>query len=395
MQFLMPKEELIISPKIGKIVTTQPQTILPARSLEEAVEILNSGVSDSDRAFFLEEFTRYNVGNTPMSDLRDYVGRDIDTYGQIIVIKDESKNLEGRTDGFSGNVKVRFGLRGVLEALTIGRRTLDGDIEKPPDGITGFVEATSGSTGTAVAYFAREKGIPCVIFIPENAQSRIAEIMSLGAIVKETPAVDYMGGAIQGADNFLRDNPKFVQLKQYDNTANPAAHFDTTGREVIEQCDTSIGKFPDFIIASGGTSGTVMGTGLRLMHEAQKRGKSVGVYIVQPEDSAFHLYSGTQRIDALDEHKPLVYVKFANVVLGGIQRNTIYASNEELLDFLAAYDCNFRGGRSTALSIIGALRFAKDLKEHGETGKVIATFSPSNNSGEDYAKLTEMYRRQK
>ena len=381
------------------MLISQPE-ISPARTLDEAVKILNEGISEEDKDFFLREFERYGVGNTPMYDLREYVDNDVDTHGQTILIKDESRNLEGKTDGFSGNVKVRFGLRGVLEALSpsIGRRTLDGDVQRYSS-IEGFVEATSGSTGTAIAYFAREKGIPCVIFIPENAQARIAEIRLLGAVVKETPAVDYMDGAIAGANNFLRENPRYVQFVQYNNTANVSAHFDTTGVEFIKQSDLLTGRFPDFLVSAGGTSGTVMGSGLRLKHEASKRkigNKEIGVYIAQPDDEAFSLYSGTQWIEKKkndsEDHRPWIYRKFAGVVLGDVNKNTIFASNDELLNLLDSYDCVFRGGRSTILNIIASLKLAEQLDNEGIRGKVIVTLSPSNNAGEDYAGLVGMYK---
>ncbi len=376
------------------------QEITPARTLEEAVSILNKGVSPNDREYFQRQFKEYGVGDTPLLDMREYVDRDIDTHGQIILIKDESKNLDGKTDLFSGNVKVRFGLRGILEAMSPnGRRTLDGNVQRYSN-IEGFVEATSGSTGTAIAYFAREKKVPCVIFIPENAEQRIKEIKFLEADVRRTPAVDYMDGAIKGADDFLKDNPKYVQFVQYNNTANVSAHFDTTGVEFIEQTDTLVRRFPDFLVAGGGTSGTVMGSGIRLKYEASRRkhgDKDVGVYIVQPNDDAFHLYGGTQWIERkktdAEDNRPWIYRKFANVVLGDINKNTIFASNDELIDFLDGYECTFRGGRSTILNIIASLKLAEQLKDDGIVGKVIVTLSPSNSVGEDYAGLVGMYKR--
>ncbi len=119
-----------------------------------------------------------------------------------------------------------------------------------------IVEPTSGNTGVSLAMLAAVKGYRCVIVMPEgygHAKARLME--AFGARVVRTPAEEMMSGAIEKALEIAKETPLSYLPNQFENPANPQAHYETTGREIYEELGNTIDAF----VAGVGTTGTLTG----------------------------------------------------------------------------------------------------------------------------------------
>jgi cysteine synthase A len=169
-----------------------------------------------------------------------------------------------------GSVKDRIALGMLREAERKGRL-------KPGAGTV--VEPTSGNTGVGLAMVCAVKGWRCVLVAPEGLpERRIAFLKAYGAELILTPAEQGMTGAIEKAENLLKENPGWIMPMQFSNRDNPATHRKTTGPEIFKALDGQVHAF----VAGVGTGGTLTGTGDFL----KRRLKSVKIIAVEPESSA-------------------------------------------------------------------------------------------------------------
>jgi len=153
--------------------------------------------------------------------------------------------LESFNPGFS--VKDRIGLALIRSAEGDGRLAEGGTI----------VEATAGNTGLALAMVGRQLGYRVILVIPEQFSIEKRRLMrALGGEVVVTPAHDGMAGAQRRAREIAATTPGAVYVNQFDNPANPDAHFDTTGPEIYHQ----MGGRLDALVAGCGSGGTFSGT---------------------------------------------------------------------------------------------------------------------------------------
>lgn len=125
-----------------------------------------------------------------------------------------------------------------------------------PGGI--IVEPTSGNTGIGVAFAAAAMGYKAILVMPESMSIERRKMMAiLGAELVLTPAAGGIPGAMAKAEEIIASTPGAVRAGQFDNPANPAIHYTTTGPEIWADCDGEV----DVFIAGVGTGGTLSGAG--------------------------------------------------------------------------------------------------------------------------------------
>jgi len=174
------------------------------------------------------------IGSTPLVALRKLFACKTTVLGK----------LEGRNP--LASVKDRIGLSMIEAAQREGKLK--------PGGL--IVEPTSGNTGIALAFVAAARGYKVVLTMPDSMSIERRKVLRfLGADVVLTPAIEGMRGAIDKAEEILRDSPGAFMPQQFENPANPEVHRRTTGMEIWN--DTA-GKV-DVVISGVGTGGTITG----------------------------------------------------------------------------------------------------------------------------------------
>ena len=211
------------------------------------------------------------IGRTPLLRLRRVVP---DRLGVEIYAKAEFQNP-------GGSVKDRAA-RAILEDAE------ERGLLRPG---TTILDATSGNTGIAYAMIAAANGYRLKLCVPENVtRERLRILRAYGAQVVLTSAMEGSDGAIREARRLYAEDPqRYFYADQYNNEANWRAHYDTTGREILEQTDGRVTHF----IAGLGTSGTFVGTGRRLREERP----GVRLVSVQPE-SPLHALEGLKHMES-------------------------------------------------------------------------------------------------
>ncbi|MFI5227237.1 MAG: PLP-dependent cysteine synthase family protein [Candidatus Limnocylindrales bacterium] len=141
-----------------------------------------------------------------------------------------------------------------------------------PDSI--ILEPTSGNTGIALAMIARRKGYRIALVMPDNVTPERRDVARLfGAEILDSPGAEGSNGAIRLARRMASADPRYVMADQYANPANPLAHYETTGPEILDACPEI-----DAFVAGLGTGGTLMGVG-RYLREHKP---AVKLYAAEP-----------------------------------------------------------------------------------------------------------------
>ena len=123
-----------------------------------------------------------------------------------------------------------------------------------------LLEPTSGNTGISLALVAKLKGLRLTCVMPSNAtQERRALLELYGATIVDSPGEAGSNGAVRLAQEIAASDDRYVMLFQYANEANPRAHYDGTGAEIVRDLPRV-----DALVAGLGTGGTLMGSGRRL-----------------------------------------------------------------------------------------------------------------------------------
>jgi cysteine synthase len=281
---------------------------------------------------------RYNsvldlVGDTPMVDVSNLSPNPAVT----LLAKMESQNP-------AGSVKDRIALNMILEAEEDGTLTPGKTI----------IEPSSGNTGIALAMIAQIRGYPIKIVMPENVSIERRQLLEIfGAEIILSPGEEGSNGAVRRAQAIADEHPEWAFLYQYANEANPRAHFDTTGPEILRDAP-EITHF----VAGLGTSGTLMGVGTYL----KEHKPDVKIYAVEPP-----IGEQVEGLRNLDEgYIPPVYEKWGGAELLDGKRIVRPRESIEWTRRLSA-ECGIFAGISSGAALAGAVRVAERI----ESGTIV------------------------
>jgi cysteine synthase B len=220
-----------------------------------------------------------------------------------------------------------------------------------------ILDSTSGNTGIALAMVGAALGYPVELVMASNvSRERKKIIEAFGAKPIYSDPLEGSDGAIVLCRKIIDADPdRYFKPDQYNNEANPLAHFETTGPEIWRQTDGAVTHF----VAGIGTSGTIMGTGRFL----KSRNPGVKVIAVEPDD-AMHGLEGLKHM--------------ASSIIPGINHereldDKMQVSTEDAYEMVYALG-QFEGllvGQSSGAAMVAALKLASSLRE----GTVVTIFS--------------------
>lgn len=197
------------------------------------------------------------IGNTPIIKLNNL---NIKTGVNIFA------KLENNNPG--GSVKDRIGIY-MIEAAE-----KEGILKS---GYT-IIEATAGNTGIGIAIAAINKGYNIIFVVPEKFSIEKQTLMkALGAEIINTPRKEGMLGAVEKADELLLTIENSISLRQFENQANPLAHYEKTGPEIYEAMNGEI----DYFVSGAGSGGTFTGV-VKFLKEKNNNIKAI---LADPEGS--------------------------------------------------------------------------------------------------------------
>jgi [CysO sulfur-carrier protein]-thiocarboxylate-dependent cysteine synthase len=183
--------------------------------------------------------------------------------------------LEGQNPG--GSSKDRIALKMIEMAEADGVLTPGATIMEP----------SSGNTGIGLALVAKLRGYKLRVVMPENVSPERRQLLEIfGAEITSSPGEEGSNGAIRMAEKIAADDPSYVFLFQYGNPANPLAHYEATGPEILRDCPEV-----DVFVAGLGTSGTLMGVGKYLKQRQPK------TRVIAVEPPAGELVQGLRNLD--------------------------------------------------------------------------------------------------
>jgi cysteine synthase B len=209
------------------------------------------------------------VGNTPLLRIRLFE----ESYPEFEVY--------AKAEWFNpgGSVKDRAALAMIQDGERRGALTRDKII----------IDSTSGNTGIAYALMGAARGYRVCLVMPGNVSAERKQLVTAyGAEVIYSDELEGSDGAIRLVHRLVTEEPdRYFYPDQYNNPANPLAHYHGTGREILEQTDGRVTHF----VAGLGTTGTFVGTARRL----KEHDPAIRAIAVQPDD-AFHGLEGLKHL---------------------------------------------------------------------------------------------------
>lgn len=277
------------------------------------------------------------VGNTPLVRLRRVAASapSVEVYAK----------LEFANPG--GSVKDRAALRMIRDALADGRLTRDKVL----------IDSTSGNTGVAYSLFGAALGVKVRLVMPSNVSKARKDIArAFGTEIVFSDPMEGSDGAIRHVRKIVAERPdEYFYPDQYANPSNPLAHYDGTGREILEALDGRVTAF----VAGLGTTGTMMGTTRRLKeHDA-----SIRCVAVEPAE-ALHGLEGLKHMES-----SLVPPIYDAAVPDEIFRVTT-EDGWDMADACAQKE-GLHVGHSSGANIFAAVKIAERLHAEGKGGRVV------------------------
>ncbi len=298
------------------------------------------------------------VGNTPLVKL-NRVQEEFSLCSSIFA-KLERNNP-------TGSIKDRAAKGIIQKGIKEGKITKDSIV----------VEPTSGNTGIALAAICSSMGIKCVLFMPSSCSVERVKMMSaLGAEVILTDGPKGMPGAVAEANEYIATHEGAILAGQFENEANPEAHYLTTGPEIYNQLNGHV----DVFISAFGTGGTLTGVSRYL----KERNPNIEIIGVEPATSPYisEGYKGPHKIQGIGAGFRPDVLDLANV------DRILTVSSEEAYEYarILASKEGLLCGISSGANLAVAVRIAKDEKYEG---KNIVTVLPDN--GERYLSVDGLF----
>ncbi len=266
------------------------------------------------------------IGNTPLVDVSALSPNP----SVRILVK-----LEGQNPG--GSVKDRPALAMIEEAEKSG-------LLEP--GST-LVEPSSGNTGIGLAMVCKVKGYHLKVVLPANVSTERRQLLEVwGAEIIESPGSEGSNGAVRAARALAAEHPEWVFLYQYANPANPRAHYEGTGPEILRDCP-EVTHF----IAGLGTSGTLIGVGTYL----KEHKPDVQVWAVEPPSG--ELVDGLRSLD--DGYVPPIFTEGDGEHL--LDRKTIVGPRDSIEWTRRLTELGIFAGISTGAAMAGAAKCAASI----------------------------------
>jgi cysteine synthase len=282
------------------------------------------------------------IGNTPLVDISSLSPNP----SARLYIK-----LEGQNPG--GSVKDRVALSLIEQAERDGLL-----VPGKPDQT--LMEPSSGNTGIGLAMVCRVKGYHLKVVMPTNVSIERRQLLELwGAEIIESPGSEGSNGAVRLAQRLAAEHPEWVFLYQYGNPANPQAHYEGTGPEILRDCP-SITHF----VAGLGTSGTLLGVG-RFLRE--KLGDAVQIWAVEPPSG--EMVDGLRNLD--DGYIPPIFEELGGAAL--LDRKTVVRPRESIEWTRRLTDVGIFAGISTGAAVAGAIKCAASLAPGTEASIVVVS----------------------
>jgi cysteine synthase len=269
------------------------------------------------------------IGNTPLVD----VSRLSPNPRVRLLAKLESQNP-------FGSVKDRIAKAMIEDAEKNGRLSPGQTI----------IEPSSGNTGIALAAIAQIKGYPIKILMPTSVSIERRQMLEIfGAEIILTPGEEGSNGAVARAIEMAAANPDWCFLYQYANDANPRAHYENTGPEILRDCP-EITHF----VAGLGTSGTLMGTG-RFLKEHKP-----DVKIIAVEPPLGERVEGLRNLD--EGYIPPLFDNWHGFDV--LDRKRVVRPRESIeWTRRIVRECGIFAGISTGAALAGAAKVASEIEE--------------------------------